>query len=74
MLTSIGRASALTRGSQEIVVDSGQTEVPKHSPARYCFYNGACRKIIDNGTVGLASNTEYTSSSSCTSSVPCTVE
>lgn len=74
VLTGIGRAFVLTRGTKDIVVQTGQLPVPKHSPARYCFYMGQCRMIIDNGMLGVSATTQLTSDPACTASVSCTLE
>jgi hypothetical protein len=70
-LTSIGRVPALTKGTltDAIIPDSGDG-ISAHVVARYCFYHGSCRKIINDGTVQLASVTPVTADPSCPNDEP----
>jgi hypothetical protein len=76
MLTIIGRAATLTKGSitLSVIPDSG-AGVPAHGTPRFCYYQSACRKIINDGTVALSSSTELTSDNTCPNNLPvCTVK
>jgi hypothetical protein len=67
MLTIIGRAATLTKGTSvfAVIPDSG-SGVQFHSDTpRYCYYHSECRKIIVDGTIELSFSTEYTAASTC---------
>jgi hypothetical protein len=75
MLTIIGRAATLTKGSNSfsIIPDSGPG-VPTHQGApRYCYFAYACRKVINDGVIALA-QTELTLDNTCPGNLPvCTL-
>jgi hypothetical protein len=77
MLTIIGRAATLTKGSTSfaVVPDSGNgTQFHSDAP-RFCYYNSACRKILTDGTIELSTSTEYTADNTCPGDLPvCTVK